>query len=237
MPKPREREREREREPRPAAAPREPPPSLDGSRSLEFVATKKVGVPGKNGGSWLIEAKVRVGKKVVFDRRSTLVFGLNDNADARDAECLAQLRGELAEVWHRMTCSSKDTCRLVPGRHFDGSRSLRITAKKSTKNKKFNWTCASSTTSKYANTSRLSSDDYVSDTDAARASAAALRMELAQCFLHVTRGQTEPYEDAPASTNDENQAPSRGALRYLKDVYGATSNLDAVVTRSSDRAA
>lgn len=228
----------RETPPRPAAAaPREPPPSLDGSRSLDFVATKKVGIPGKNGGSWLIEAKVRVGKKVVFDRRSTLIFGLNDSADARDAECLAQLRGELAEVWHRMTCSSKDTCRLVPGRHFDGSRVLKISAKKTTKNRKFTWTCTSSTSCKYANTSRLTSDDYVSDTDAARASAASLRDELAQCWLHVTRGQTEPYEDPPNSTNDENQAPTRGALRYLKDVYGATSNIDAVVTRSTERAA
>lgn len=224
------------------------PPCLEGSRSLEFVATKKAAVPGKNGGSWSICANVKVGRKTVFERKSSLVFGLSDDVEDRDAECLGQLKKELAEVWHRMTCSPKSTCRfLSPGHEFRGSRQVSLHAKKSKKGKKILWTCKAAARTDHAGFSRNTKCDYVAETDASRSSAAALHLEIGAVWHNATRGENETYDhefaERPIRSQQqpvpkENQEPSggrRGAMRFIRDVYGASSNVEAVVNAAPHR--
>lgn len=220
------------------------PPCLEGSRSLEFVATKKAAVPGRNGGSWTISAHVRLGRKTIFERRSSLVFGLSDDIAARDAECQEQLRTELGEVWQRMTCSPKESCRIGGGREFKGTRYVKIVAKKWRKGKNYLWTCNANAQTDYAGFSRVTTCDYVAEADASRGSAAALLLEIVAVWQNATRGENETYnldfECASAlpplpDQNDENEPPGHrgGTMRFIRDVYGASSNVDAVVNRTS----
>lgn len=220
------------------------PPSLEGSRSLEFSAAKKAAVPGKNGGSWTIQATVKVGRKTIFERRSSLIFGLSDDIAFRDAECLAQLRTELGEVWHRMTCSPKETCRLDGGEEFKGTRAVKLVAKKTRKGKRYAWSCVAEAQTDYAGFQRRTTNDYVEEGDASRSSAAALHVEIAAVWLNATRGECLTYDDefrtaptqSPGLSNVENEAPvRRGAMRFIRDVYGASSNAEAVVNRAPPR--
>mmetsp|Transcript_11944 Transcript_11944/g.16160 ORF Transcript_11944/g.16160 Transcript_11944/m.16160 type:complete len:258 (-) Transcript_11944:346-1119(-) len=230
----------------PSAPPSEVlPPSLDGNREFAFIATKQPPVAGKNGGCWRVSAQVKVSRKVTFKHRFSIVFNLDDDANDRDAESFEQLRGSLIEFFHRATAAPKTSLFLESNRDFVGARSVKLIGRK-VKKAKSSWLflCRAEANCDYGTYSRNTHYTFHSEADAARTSAAALLTEIRNTWAHATRSKANDDFSICCAENSNNNDPhstpakqnnNRGVgartLNYIRDVYGATSNVDDIVGR------
>mmetsp|Transcript_25679 Transcript_25679/g.83243 ORF Transcript_25679/g.83243 Transcript_25679/m.83243 type:complete len:273 (-) Transcript_25679:345-1163(-) len=201
------------------------PSSLDGCRRWVFEARKVGATPGKNAGSWKVTCKVTRSRKTTFNHKWSLVFAIEDDLEARDAECMDQLRNALAECWHRVTASPKATCCLDAGRDFSGPRYLRVEGVKkirktttTTKTKKKTGTgnatlsLSAIASCAHGTYSRDTSLIFHSEGDAARTSAAAFLDEIGNAWTAATRTH-DPDANGPAAHQRENHPPSSSSSR------------------------
>ena len=232
----------------PSAPPEMLPACLDGCRHFVFEARKVSACPGKNAGSWKATCKVKIKKKIVFNHKWNLVFGAEDDAKDRDAECLDQLRNALAECWHRVTRSPKSSCLLDAGRDFSGERFLRISGDKRIKKDEVIFTLNAIASCAFGDYARRTAYSYHSEADAKQNAATALLCEISNTWACATRTKAHIIDhryfnqEENDDPNDQSSGAASGStgpaatgrvLNYIRDVYGsgAGSNVDTLIQR------
>jgi len=168
--------------------------AVEGSVAVTISAVKKAAT-ATGAGSWALSARIRRNGATVFDRQTSLCFGADDDAAARDAECAAALRCELADVWRRVTRCEGPV--LGAARAFDGARAFHLDARKAPRRRKWRWTCAARAAAPAAAFSRKAHSEFASEALAAPGAAASFRDELLAAWAQATRA-----DDAPPAAGD-----------------------------------
>jgi len=226
----------------PTAPPEVLPACVEGCRRFTFEARKVGASPGQNAGSWKVKCQVRVKRKITFRHKWSLVFAVEDDVGDRDAECLDQLRSALAECWHRVTASPKNTCLLSDlGRDFSGQRYVKLCGEKGTRKQDVCFSLTAVASCAHGTYTRETNYVCHSEADAARTAATALLNEIHSTWAAATR--TKEQTASAKGGNQENvpssETPPRGVgartLNYIRDVYGSASNVDSVIAQQARR--